>query len=353
MKVLHINTEKPWRGGEQQMAYLIRELASRGVSNHVMGRRHSRLESYCQKNEIPYRSFTWGNVRPLNAIQMIAEIKSEKFDLVHAHSSNAHTIAHLAKLCGSRCPLVVSKRTSFPIRRPRKYSTASAIVCVSDRIKQETVSKLGTESRIHTVYDGIDLHRFETEQTNLKQQLSLEGKVIVGNASAISREKDYQTFLRTAQYLLKNSSIPYHFLVMGTGPQEQEIQELARSLGIAENVTFLGFVNDIDRKLKNIDIFLMPSKVEGLGSSILDAMICRIPVVATNVGGIPEIVRHQDTGLLSESGDFKSLATHIDDLSHSPQIREKLTKNAYQMVCSRFSVSRTAEQTLEIYHKVL
>ena len=273
-------------------------------------------------------------------------VKQNKIDLIHCHTSNAHTLAYYSGLFGMHRPIIVSKRTDFPIRSAKKYNhkDIAAVLCVSDKINEITTNSIVDKNKVHTVYSGIDPSRFNVIQKSLKEMLGISKEsVLIGNCSAIADQKDYFTFLDVAKKLPH-----YEFVIIGSGPLEKEVMNYASTLNL-KNIHFTGFMNDIESYLSSLDLFLITSKTEGLGTSILDAMICKIPVVATKAGGIPEIVIDRKTGLLEEIGNSQRLSQNVENLISNSQLREKLCQEAFKNVSVNFTKEATADATYQIY----
>ena len=141
--------------------------------------------------------------------------------------------------------------------------------------------------------------------------------------------------------------------MIGDGPEKEKLQAYIQDEGLTDYVIMTGFLNNIHEVLPELDIFLMTSQTEGLGTSVLDAFAARVPVVATRAGGIPEMVIHEQTGLLAEIKNAQQLATHLKRLVEQPKFREALTNHAYQHLTTSFTKEKMAESTLRIYREVL
>jgi glycosyltransferase involved in cell wall biosynthesis len=348
MKILHLNSEKSWRGGEQQMANLALELKSQGHTNIIAARSGSDSIKFAKKNGFQYLELPIGGLKIRASLKLRNYLRANIVDLVHTHTANAHTIGVYANVLGAKTPLVVSKRTDFPVKSQFKFRHPSVkkILCVSNKIKEITEYSCQGLNNVHTVYSGINKDRFNGDQVNLKEVFNIaKDKVLVGNCSAIAPHKDYFTFIDTAKLL---DSDKYHFIIIGDGPMENEIKAYAKGL---DNITFTGFMPNIHEVLKSLDIFLITSEEEGLGTSILVARICEIPVVATRAGGIPEIAINNKTALTSAIKDPKDLAKNVKDILLVDN--KHLPVNAKEMVLNSFTKEATAMNTLKHYKEVL
>jgi L-malate glycosyltransferase len=174
--------------------------------------------------------------------------------------------------------------------------------------------------------------------------------LLIGNTSALEDHKDYFTFIDTVA-LLKNG-IDFKAFVIGDGSLTDELKKYASEKGVSAHIIFTGFRKDILKVLPALDIFLMTSKEEGLGTSILDAFAANVPVVATRAGGIPEMVLHEETGLLANIGDAKTLSDHIVSISSNASLRLTLINGA-TLKLDEFSKEKTAALTLAHYQEIL
>jgi glycosyltransferase involved in cell wall biosynthesis len=362
LRILHLSSERSWRGGEQQIAYLIGELNALGVHNYIACRKNSRFEKYCLEKGWNHYSL---NFDPpfdlLTAFQISRICKKHQIDIMHMHTSYGHTLGMLSTLLGNRSRLILSRRVDNPIRNSWftfwKYNhpRIDKILTVSDAICEILMNKLKDRSKITTIHSGIDMSRFNLPISGnyLKDLYNLDqDTILIGNTSALSAHKDYPTFIRTARYLI-DTGLNARYFIIGTGEQEAMIRKMIAEQGLDEMVIMTGFLNNLPEVLPELDIFFMPSKTEGLGTSILDAFACGVPVVATRTGGIPEIVIHEETGLLSSVGDYKDLGDLILRIINEPDLRQKLISNSKKMVRQNFSKEITARRTLKVYREIL
>ena len=359
MKVLHLNSEKTWRGGEQQMAYLANEVHHEGVKNFfAFPAQNEKLIQFCKNQNYVTKLLSFGGLQVLATIQLVFWLRKNKMDLIHTHTAKAHTVAVWANILGAKTKVVVSKRTDFKVKSPYKFhhKSVKAILCVSKKIEEITREGMHHKKKdlVTTVHSGIDIQRFEKEQISLKDEYEIaEDKILIGNCSAIADHKDYQTFVDTAQILNEKAPEKFHFIIIGTGPDEAKIKKYVELKMLKNKFTFTGFINDLDQKLKSLDLFLMTSKEEGLGTSLLDAMICEIPIVSTNAGGIPEIVIHENTGLLGGVKQSKALCDLVLRMVDDEHLKKNLVAHAKKLVKEEYSKTHTAQKTLKIYHQVI
>jgi glycosyltransferase involved in cell wall biosynthesis len=361
MKILHLSSEKTWRGGEQQIAYLIGELMAVGIENYVAVRDNSSFEEHCKRENIPFVTLPFRNTIDFQtALSIKTFCKHTGIDLVHVHSAKSHGIAVLAAAMGNRVPVILSRRVDFMpknnlmTRWRYNHSSIRAILGVSDKITSIMKAFVRRREICTTVHSGVDISRFNTrpQKNVLRTEFGISADYqLIGNTSALVDHKDYETFLRTIAEL-HGRQIKIKAFIIGKGELEEELKMKSKGLGLDDTVFFTGFRTDLSDVLHSLDVFLMTSKTEGLGTSVLDAFACSIPVVATQAGGIPEMVHHGQSGLLAPVGDSGKLASHVASILTDNNLRERLVTGASR-VLEGFSKHATAEKTLAIYRRVL
>lgn len=318
-------------------------------------RKDSAFQEHCQKNNIPYAAFSFSNEFDVGTALGVKKYARESgVNIVHMHTAKSHGIGVLASVLGMNVPLILSKRTDFPVK-PNFYSRfkfnypgIKKILCVSHKIKEIIYVELKEPSKSVAVHSGVDLSKFKFEKKYFfHDMLGLSHDIkLVGNTSAIAPHKDYFTFVKVAKEVCSQRS-DVRFLIIGTGPLESEIKEFVKANQLEDKVLFTGFIKNLPEVLFNLDVFLITSNEEGLGTSILDAHACGVPVVATRAGGIPEIVIDGVSGATAEVGDVTGLAQSVmkrlDD--HELYQAKEFVKD--------FSKEATARKTLQVYQSVL
>lgn len=369
--VLHISAARTWRGGEQQLGYLAAKLRASGIRQLIFCVKGSAMEAFCRREGFDFLTFRKGF--PLNPVvgrQIKKLCKKHSIDILHSHDSHAHTFAMISVLWGNKVPLVVHRRVDFPIGgnffSGWKYNhhLVKKIICVSRGILEITAPGIRDVSKLTVIYSGIDFARFgltgdglpagEAETANkLRRAFHIpSGQFIIANLAAIAPHKDYFTFVKTAEILLARGLSAKFLLIGEDGGEEESIRQFIREKALESHFIFTGFRNDIPSVLPEIDLLLFTSKTEGLGGAILEAFVCRVPVVATAAGGVPEIVEHASTGLLAPVGDAEELANQVLVMLNDYTLREKLVSQAFEKV-KQFSKEKMAEGILAVYQNVL
>jgi len=365
IKVLHVSTPQSWRGGERQLFLLCSELLASDVEQHVLCPTGSvlseRLHPFSDQISIHQSKKKRGGV-DLGYARALARIcKQHDIQLVHAHDSHAHTAAVMAAdLLRNKASIVVSRRVDFPVGSSsisrHKYNDRSvkAIICVSDAIKDIVKQSLpNCKALITTVHSGVDLNRFnDVAKRDLHTEFGIpEGRSIVTNTSALEGHKDYPTFIRTIDTMISRG-VKVHGLIFGEGSLKDELQHLVNVLGIKDWITFAGFRADILPYLQSSDVMLFPSKMEGLGTAVLDAFGVGLLVVATRAGGIPEMVVDGESGCLVDVGDFKAAADVLERVLRKKDMRAQIVEGARSKL-EDFSASNTAHGTEEVYRTII
>jgi L-malate glycosyltransferase len=361
MRVLHISSPKTWRGGEQQLIYLVEELKALGVWQMVMCPFNSSVHKYCLKNHLNHVTYFKGfSANPMVAFRVSHICQKDKIDLLHVHDSHAHNFAVLsAVLTNNTLPIIVSRRVDFPITggplSSFKYNHPRIIkiICVSNAIKDIMLADVQDKSKLEVVHSGIDLSKFSIKKTNvLREEYGLDSEILlIGNVAALAPHKDYPTFVRTAKRVIE-SGINAKFFAIGEGPSRKLVELAIAENGMENHIILTGFRDDIPTILPELDIFLITSSTEGLGTSVIDAQAAGVPVVATAAGGIIEIIQNEKNGLVAPVENDELLAEAVIKLAKDPALRLEYS-DAGKEKSKEFSKSITAKKTLAIYESVL
>jgi glycosyltransferase involved in cell wall biosynthesis len=361
LSILHISTARSWRGGEQQIAYLIAELAKQNTQQFVVCIKDAPLYKWCLNNNIPAKGLKKRSSLDLSfAYKLKKYSQKNNIQIWHSHDSHAHGFGVYANaLFGANTPLIVSRRVDFPVASSSlsafKYNHPSVkkILCVSAAIANIVKAKLKNPSVVDVVYSAIDNNKFnDLKKGQLRAELGLTPQdKIIGNIAALADHKDHSTFIDCAEILLRNNP-EFKFVIAGDGELRESLEAKAALKGLSDKIFFLGFRADVPDVIADFNIFLFTSKTEGLGTSILDAFAAGIPTVATAAGGIPEIVEDQKTGLLCPIADPAKLATAVLSLLNDERLAKKMVSSASEKL-DLFSLENLGLKTFEQYKIVL
>ncbi len=359
MNILHLDSEQDWRGGQSQILLLSEGLKKKGYGVMVLGC-CPLLINRCREREIEAQEIPiHSEFDILAAIKVARVLKRENIQIIHIHSSHAHSIGLLASLIRPT-KVVLSRRVDFHIRKNPiswlKYKIKiDKIIAISQRVKRVLVEDGIDEKKIDVVYDGIDLTNLRNPQGDyLYKEFGFSKDIpIIGIVAALTpyEHKDHKNFLESAS-IIKENLPSAKFLIVGDGPFKREIENLSAGLNLSDSVIFTGFRTDIPQLLSIFTIFVLSSYLEGLCTSLLDAQAVGIPIVATNTGGIPEIINDGVTGLLVPPRNPGALAETVLKLTLDRPLAKRLAEAGKGSV-KRFSQERMVDETEKIYFEVM
>ncbi|MFB0526148.1 MAG: glycosyltransferase family 4 protein [bacterium] len=355
--VLHIDSAKTWRGGQQQVLYLADRLAD--YHNMIVCPPQSPLVERAKAIGLKVLPVKMHGEWDLLAVYKLKKIiRKNSIKIVHLHSPHAHALGLLAAKSGGNCKVVLSRRVDFPIKKnilsSLKYANVDRIIAISQRVKQALMSDGLPKEKIDVVYSGVDIERFQNVKANrLISELALnKDKLIIGNIAALTWDKDHRTLIEAARVVVDEFP-QVTFLIVGEGPLRREIEISVKRLNLEEKVKLLGFRQDIPEILSILDLFVLSSSWEGLGTSLLDAFASRVPVVSTNVGGIPEIVKHGVNGILVSPGNPGVLAGAIISLLKNRDLASRMAEEGFRLVKEKFSIEKMVQDTRKIYDRLV
>ena len=342
ISVCHINLARnpKLRGGERQTEILIEALAAEGVSRQrVVVLRHGPLAH--RFHNYPDLEVCWVRNR------LSAVFACRGASLLHAHEAHAAQVAHAASLFGKQ--YLITRRLTKPVRSNSYsfavYQNAQTVVALTEAVESSLRDRF-PEISIVCIPDAWNPEYPDPGKVReIGQKFS--GKFLVGHAAAMdSLEKGHVTLLEAAR-TLKESSPDIQFILLGSGRLEEEFRRQAEGLN---NVSFVGWVDDPITWIASFDLFAFPSKAESLGSTLLDVLRNGVPIVASRVGGIPEVIT-EECGILIPPGDAQALAEQLVRLYRSEELRKRLSERGVEKA-GQYSPELIAQRHLELYRKL-
>ncbi|MDK2972278.1 MAG: hypothetical protein PWP23_2033 [Candidatus Sumerlaeota bacterium] len=360
MKILHIDSEKGFRGGEQQVMLLMEGLRECGVAQALAARAGDELarrarEAGHEVHELPHDSIR----HPATKRFLRAVVRRGGFSLVHAHTGNAHTLAY--SCVHGRVPIVVTRRVDFPVKRNflsrRKYRAPGVhFIAISNGVADVLRAGGVPAERLDVVFSGVDPTRFvgATGREALRREWEVtEPGPVFGMVGSYVDHKDPLNLVAAAALLARDASLPNARIVLvGEGELRPQLEDAIRRDALG-NVLLTGWRQDIGDCLAAFDVFVMPSKLEGLCTSLLDAQAAGLPCIGTDTGGIPDVVRDGETGLLVPPRDPAALAAAMKRLWSDATLRARLREAGPLAVEARFSVQSMVGGTLAVYQRIL
>ncbi|MCX7975019.1 MAG: glycosyltransferase [Candidatus Aminicenantes bacterium] len=357
LSLFHVDAGREWRGGQRQVLFLVRELKRKGFPVYLVVQPDSPLERKAREENLVVIPLKMKSEADLWASFRLARLmRKKKCQLAHFHEAHSLSLGLRAASWAKVPILVAHRRVDFPVGRHffsrRKYGQKlDAIIAISEGVKKVLIEGKVPPEKITVIPSGIDFSVFDEvkDRDFLRRELSFApDDFLVGIVAALEDHKGH-TYLFQATKIVRQHSPKIKLIVVGTGSLRLELESQAHELGIEDIVFFLGFREDIPRILASLDLFVLSSHLEGLGSSLLDAMASRLPIVATRAGGIPEIVRHGETGLLVPPKDPETLAKAIIELYHDRKLANYLAEKGREFVRRHFSAEAMANRVVDLY----
>jgi glycosyltransferase involved in cell wall biosynthesis len=366
MRIMHINTEKTWRGGENQMKLLINGLWEKGIASFLVAPSNSHIAQKARdfKAEKIFLENMRGEFDIFLVFKLAKIVDEYKINILHAHTSHAHTLAFLVKLIAHYKPkIVVTRRVDFyPYRKETllnllnriKYKKgADHYIAISNKIKQILIECGIPENKITVVYSGVDPQRVIGGDGKLFSKIyKKNNEFIVGNISYFADHKAHEDLIKAIK-IVKERGYNVRLFLAGYGEREGFLKKLTEEMGLEKDVVFLGFVENVKDLLAFFELFVVSSREEGLCSSIIDAFFAGCPVVATDAGGIPELVINGETGVLVSKGDPFSLANGIIWAMENPSLMKEMAEKAREFAHERFTAGKMVEGNLKVYRMLI
>lgn len=300
------------------------------------------------------------------ASTMVDVVRNNHVDLLHVHYAIPHaSAAYMAKqilaeegvhipfittLHGTDITLVGKDKTYAPVVT-FSINQSDAITAVSHNLREETLSNFSISKDISVIHNFVDTHRFAKRPIDaFKKVIAPNGEKVVLHASNFRKIKRIADVIYTFNKI--QEKIPAKLLLVGDGPERPAAEELCRSLGICENTRFVGKQQDMEDIYAIADLFLLPSEYESFGLSALEAMAAGSPVIATNTGGIPEVVTHGSNGFLSEIGDVESMSRQAISLLSNPALLQQFSTAAKEQA-RKFDIATIVPQYEKLYSEVI
>lgn len=284
-------------------------------------------------------------------------LRQNKIDVVHTHNMGPLFYGTLAARM-ARVPVVINTRhgRAKKQKHPIIWHMNNAVVTISEDAKTELLKFNGVNpGKVKVIYNGIDIRRYSKQRENntVKMALNIEPSTqIIGTVARLAAEKDQFTLLDTFSKVagkIDNTKL----IIVGDGPLRKELTDYANGLGISDKVLFLGFRENIPDIINIFDVFVLSSLMEGVSLTLLEAMASELPIVATNVGGNPEVVIDGVTGFLVPPKEPEKTAEAIAKILQNPELAQKMGGAGRKRVEEKFSLERMVREYGELYEECL
>ena len=348
MRILQVNTEKTWRGGERQTLYTLEGLISKGIDCQLMAIKGSLMHQ--KAAEIGIDVITVNSMA--NALLKLSQLKG-KFDCVHAQTGKAHTQCVFAKLF-HKIPIVYTRRVDFVpagFLTRLKYKFTDRVVSISNAI-----SLILGKSRMYrgspVISSAVKGKELDIKRAiKLKKSLGIQDNVkIIGLISALELHKDPIITLKTINELQKVRQ-DFAVLHFGSGAMFDQISQMIQELELSQRYLQMGHHENVEDYFSIMDVFLMTSKEEGLGSSVLDAFNYEVSVVSTNAGGLNDLVK--DRGFLCNIGDIQCLSQGLSLALDSSKESAEYKVRAKEYCDNEMGVELMASKYIDLYKSIV
>lgn len=364
----------PTYGGSGVVATeLGKALAQKGHKVHFISYRSpARLDSFVENvfyHEVSFADYPLFERAPYETAlssKIVDVAKFEQLDLLHVHYAIPHAAtAYMAKqilktqgihlpyittLHGTDITLVGKDPTYAPVVT-FSINQSDGVTAVSQDLKEQTYKNFQITANIEVIPNFVDLTRFrKAKKEHFKKAIAPQGEKILIHTSNFRKVKRTQDVVHIFQKV--HEQLPSKLLLVGDGPERQNLEILCRDLNISEFVRFLGKQDPVEELLAVSDLFLMPSETESFGLAALEAMACEVPVIASNAGGIPEIMVQGVTGFMSDVGDVDDMVSNVirilaDDERHN-QFKAQALEHA-----RKYDLEKVLPRYEAYYEKVL
>jgi len=296
---------------------------------------------------------------PLAGLRLRRLVTKDRYDLVHFHTARAHALSPWLAQTGAK--RVVTRRMDYPVKKGRVtrllyIHSVDAVVAISVGVRAALLAAEVPAARIRHIPSGVETSRFHHDPAARAHIRRLYGfgdhETVVLSVGALAQRKGYRTLLQAAQQL-KHQGVQFRYLVCGDGPQGAALQEETRTLGLEAEVHFVGFCSEIPPYLSAADLFVHVPLWEGLGVAVIEALAAGLPVVASRVGGIPDLISDQQTGLLVPPQDSPALAAALHRLARAPAWASALGRTGQAQARARFDITVMARENITLYHELL
>ncbi|MGO9451335.1 MAG: glycosyltransferase family 4 protein [Candidatus Binataceae bacterium] len=359
LRIAGVDPERGFAGGESQVLGLTRELIRMGHRAELICDSEGRLYERAREAGITcYPLKLRNSIDVAGAIRLRSILARERYDIVHFHTSRAHAMAPFAR--GFARALVVTRRMDYRPNRlfaPYLYSRAvDGVAAISHGVANALADAGVARERVTIIPSGVDCAHFRPpsadERAAARAALHIPPEtIVVGTVGAITERKGHRYLLEAIARI--GAGVPVVCLLAGDGALREELERQAESLGIGGRVRFMGRIEDTRAMLWTLDIFVFPSLWEGLGVAAIEASACGLAIVASDAGGIGEVVINGKSGILVPPADAAALAEAIDQLAGSPGERSRMGNGARERAEAEFAMNTMAERTLALYRRCI
>lgn len=359
MRVLHTESSTGWGGQENRTLNELLAMRERGHTMAVLSRPGARILQRATEAGFPTFAVDMRGALDLPALFKLRRVLRQFApDVVNTHSGrDTQLVGMAARSLGRDRPRIVRTRhLALPITSRFTYSVLpDRVVTVSRFVGEYLVGAGVPRAQVCTIATGIDFGRYQrsTAGGTLKSELNLPADaLLIGTVAILRAKKGHAEILDAAAAVLRRFP-QAHFVFAGDGPQMDNLRVRIAAEGLSGHVHLLGLRRDVTNVLESLDIFVLPTHQEALGTAFIEAAAMGVPAIGSNIDGVPEVVQHGETGLLVPAQDGSALAEAILALLDDPQRRQRMGATASEFVRRQFSREKMAEGMEALYRTLL
>lgn len=371
LRILHTNFHKYMVGESKRILANVHGLKERG--HHVVLASPEKSAIIRQARDMGLDTFTGvqfeSGFHPLGELRDILALKrlifEHKINIVHTHGSKDSWAGALAAwLSPGKVGVVRTRHNHYPVSRHLfnrwlYQRLTHRLVAISEYIRDGfTRDNFVPAEKTSLIYSTVDTGKYNpaTDGKKFRSELGISNaEQLVGMVAFVIPRKGHKYFLEAAVKILQAEKSKVKFVIVGDGDDslEEELKTRVGEAGLERQILFTGFRQDIESVLAGLDIFVLPTLEEALGMAFVEALAMKKPVVATRVGGVPEIVRHMQTGILVPPRDVDALSEAITSLIHDKKLAKKLAEGGRRLVEDEFSTDTLVSKTERVYFDLL
>ncbi len=362
LSVVGVDPELGFGGGETQVLGLTLALAAGGHRAELICDRAGGLWERATAARIRCHPLSIRNAIDLTAgIRLRAMLKRERFDVVHFHTSRAHSMAPFAR--GFARALVVTRRMDYRPNRwfaPYLYNRAvDGVVAISGGVADSLAAAGVERERVTVVHSGVDCERFRPptseERAGARSALGISaGEFLISAVGALEARKGHRYLIEAIGRLAAGGNpVKVKCLIAGQGSIYEILRREIALVRSADRIKLIGKIDDPRELLRASDVFAMPSLKEGLGVAALEAMASGLPIVASDVGGLREVIQHDRTGIIVPPENPAAIGSAIGRLMESAELRAQMGAAARARVVENYSMEKMSARTLALYRTTL
>ncbi len=365
MKIIHISTQKTWGGGEKQIFSLMMELRKKNISQILVCPQGSVLSERSKISHFHVLEYRKHLFSFLNMQCKILQLTKNKADcILHAHDGKAHNFALFHALLNKKTPLIIHRRIvknkiRFYSKIKFNHPSIRKIICISSAVLNSLKNNVQNSEKLALIPSGIST-KISTitsdKRKSIRDEWGIDSKTKwILNIGSLVPQKQHIFFIElAAEFFNRHPKMlqDVNFSILGEGPLKNPLENLISEKKLSKKCLLLGFRKNSLEILQSADILLSTSTDEALGNVIMESFLTRIPVLASDSGGIPDLVENEVTGLLATPLDKEEFLKGLERLLISDDLCDRLKSNAFEKI-KTFDIANTAESIYKVYLSTL